>query len=233
MASPATAGNLVEIADPPVPSRTTPVREMSLGEKLKIAVILLGAGVGLCALGYWLLQNGSPIRGTIAGLFGLFCVIAGFSSKALTAACPYCGAKIDTIARKNRGEGEQVHCEKCHEYSIVNAGLVRPLDPATTSPTPKFESPVFRDNIWPKGCVACGAPPVRFDDLSKTTVGAPAAVLGGLQIIRGSVSGIPYCEKHRNSLSLKVSVDKKLILCWTSLRMMRRYLAAHRNGQTY
>jgi len=233
MASPATASSLVELGDPPLPSRMSPVREMSTGEKLKLTAMLVGAGLAGCAFGWWLLQNGSPVRGAIIGLVGLFCVIAGFSPKNLTAACPYCGAKLDSISRKNRGDGEQVHCEKCYEYSVVNAGVVRPLDPATTSDNPKFESPVFKNSLWPKGCVACGEPPVRFDDLSKTSLNAPAAVLGMVKVARGSVTGIPYCDKHRDKISLKVNSDKKLIMCWTSLRMMRKYLAANRSRQAF
>jgi len=233
MATPVTASNLLEIPDPTVPSRMNPVQEMSLGEKLKLSATLVGVGLAACAFGWWLLQNGSPIRGVVVGLFGLFCVAAGLGPKNLTAACPYCGAKIDTISRKNRGEGEQVHCEKCHEYSTVNAGILRALDPATTSEQPKFESPAFKNCVWPKGCVACGEPPVRFDDLSKTSLNAPAAALGVVKVAWGSIKGIPYCDKHRDKLSMKVTVDKKLMLCWTSLRMMRRYLAANRNRQTY
>jgi hypothetical protein len=57
--------------------------------------------------------------------------------------------------------------------------------------------------------------------------------MGHLQIIRGSVSGIPYCGKHRDRLALKVGGDKKLRLQWSSLRMMRRYLAANRNRPAY
>ena len=65
MASPVTAPvcNLVEVADPPVSTRTSPVREMSLQEKLKITALLVGVGLVLAAFGWWLLQNGSPIRG--------------------------------------------------------------------------------------------------------------------------------------------------------------------------
>jgi hypothetical protein len=51
--------------------------------------------------------------------------------------------------------------------------------------------------------------------------------------MRGSVSGIPYCEKHRDQIQLKIGSDKKMIMCWSSLRMMRRYLAANRNRQAY
>src|SRR5450755_171411 len=220
MASPAAAAShLVEIGDPPVPSRTSPVGEMSVIEKLKITLSLLGAGVGLCAASWWLLHNGYIFYGISAGAIGIFCVIAALGGTNLKAACPYCGAKIDTIPRKDRGEGQQIQCEKCHEYSTANAGILRPLDLATTSDPPKFQSPVFRNSLWPKGCVACGETPVRFDDLSKTGVGGVEALLGRLQVTRGSVSGIPYCEKHRDKLALKIGIDKKLLLCWSSLRM--------------
>jgi len=47
------------------------------------------------------------------------------------------------------------------------------------------------------------------------------------------VSGIPYCSKHRDVLALKVDMDKKLYLAWTSLRMMRRYLAANLKRPVY
>jgi hypothetical protein len=224
---------VVAIADPPVPSRTSPIVDMSLVEKLKIALTLTGAGLALGAGSWWLLHNGNTFWGIVAGACGLFCVVAGFSGTTLKAKCPYCGTTIDTIAPKDRGEGTYLRCEKCNEYSTANAGILRPLDPATVSETPKFESPVYQKSVWPKECVACGETPVRFDDLSKTTVGAIPALMGRLQVIRGSVSGIPYCDKHRDKISLKIGTDKKLILCWTSLRMMRRYLAANRNRQVY
>jgi hypothetical protein len=50
------------------------------------------------------------------------------------------------------------------------------------------------------------------------------ALMGHLQMVRGSISGIPYCDRHRDKMSLKVGSDKKLFLCWGSLRVMRRYL---------
>ena len=233
MASAAPASYLVEVADPPVPSRSTPVRAMSAGEKLKITIPLLLIGPALCAASWWLFRNGFIFFAVTSGGCGLLCVAAALSKKNLKAACPHCGASVESIPQKDHGEGRHVHCEKCHEYSTVNAGILRPLDPATTSETPTFESPVFQNSLWPKGCVACGAPPVRFDDLSKTTVGALPALVGMVQIVRGSISGIPYCDKHRDKLSLKVNVHKDLILCWTSLRMMRRYLAANRNRPVY
>jgi hypothetical protein len=57
--------------------------------------------------------------------------------------------------------------------------------------------------------------------------------MGHLQIVRGSISGIPYCDIHRDKMSLNVGSDEKLFLWSSSLRMMRRYLAANRNRQVY
>jgi hypothetical protein len=188
---------------------------------LTIGLSLLAVGLTLCAGGWWLLHNGYMFYGIAASGCGLFWIIAALSGTNLKGACPYCGASIETISKEDCEEARPIHCEKCFEYSVANAGVLRPLDPATTSETPKFESPVFRNSVWPKGCVACGEAPVRFDDLSKTTIGGVQALMGSLQIMRGSVSGIPYCDKHRDKVALKVGSDKKLLMCWASLRMMR------------
>src|SRR5882724_6823109 len=231
MASFAPVSNLIEIADPPVPSRSYPVVEKVLAEKLKTVAMCLGIAAVSGGASWFLLQLGYRFYGFGAGAVGLFAVIAAFSGSTLKSTCPYCNSSIDSIL--NREEGRQVQCEKCFEYSTVNVGILRPLDPATKSETPKFESPAYKQAAWPNACVACGEPPSRCDDLSKTTVGALPALMGHLQIIRGSVSGIPYCDKHRDKLALKVGSDKKLLLQWTSLRMMRRYLAANRNRPAY
>jgi hypothetical protein len=231
MASSAPASHLVEIADPPVPSRSYPVVDKAPAEKLQTFAMCLGIAVGSGAASWFLLQLGYRFYGFGAGAVGVFAVIAAFGGSTLKSTCPYCASGIDSIL--NREEGRQVQCEKCFEYSTVNVGILRPLDPSTKSERPKFESPVYKKAVWPNACVACGEPPVRCDDLSKTTVGAIPALMGHLQIIRGSVSGIPYCDKHRDKMALKVGSDKKLLLQWTSLRMMRRYLAANRSQPVY
>jgi hypothetical protein len=231
MADTTAATRLVEIADPALPSRTSPIEEKSTAEKVKAALLLLAIGVALCAASLWLWRSGHSFYGFVAGAIGLFGVVAAFSGSTLQAACPYCATSIGTIL--DRTQGRQIRCENCSEYSVVNAGLLRPLDPATKSDTPKFESPVFRNGAWPKACAACGEAPVRFDDLSKTSVGLAPALMGHLQIVRGAVKGIPYCAEHHDQLSLSVGIDKKLYLRWTSLRMMRRYLAANLRRATY
>ena len=216
--------NLVEVGDPPLPSRMSPIQSRSASENAKNFALLFLLGVGLCGASWWLLHNGFTFYGISAGVCGLFALLASFFPQE-KATCPFCGASVDILDRK---EGRKIRCEKCSEYSIVNAGLLRPLDPTITSEQPEFECPAFLFGRWPKGCVVCGAPPVRLDDLSTTSVGGAALLVGGLQIMRGAVKGVPYCAQHRDKLALKVTIDKKLALRWTSLRMMRRYLAVNR-----
>jgi hypothetical protein len=230
MASPSASRQLVEVADPPVPSRTTPIQERSAGEKTKNFVLMLAVGGVACTASWWLLHHGFIFYGISSGAIGLFCVIGAFFGSGKKAACPYCSASVDVL---DLTEGRRIRCERCNEYSSVNTGLLRPLDPATTSEAPEFESPVYRDAVWPNGCVACGAPPVRFDNLSQTSLGGGAALLGAVQLLRGSVKGIPYCDKHREKLGMKVTGEKKMYFRWSSLRMMRRYVAANRNRATY
>jgi hypothetical protein len=164
-------------------------------------VITLLVGAVFCAVSWWLLNNGIKFYGVVAGLIGAFAIIAAFLGSTEKAGCPFCGSSVSVLDRK---EGRRIRCEKCSEYSVVNAGLLRALDPATISDTPEFESPAFRNGVWPKGCVACGAPAQRLDDLSATTVGGVGLLVGVLQVMRGSVKGVPYCAQHRDKLALKV-----------------------------
>lgn len=215
--------------DPPLPHGRNLVGEMSIGKKLKIMGILLAAAVVCGGASWFLLGHGRYIWGTILGAVGLFCLVAGLGPKNWTAACPHCGADIDTIDAGKAAEGKPVRCDGCSEYSTVTDGMLHALDPAATSADKvAFESPAFRGGSWPDGCVACGAPPVRFEDVSKLSVGGPELLLGGVGVSRGSVKGVPYCGQHKDLLALKVDVDKKLRIRWASLRMMRRYLAANR-----
>src|SRR6266481_4958770 len=123
-------GNLVEVADSPMPSRMSPIQSRSATEKAKNFALVFLIGAVLCSVSWWLLHNGYTFYGISAGLVGLFALIAAFGGSQEKATCPFCGATLDILDRK---EGRKVRCEKCSEYSIVNAGLVRPLDPVVTS----------------------------------------------------------------------------------------------------
>ena len=229
-ASSPAANQLVDVNDPPIPSRKTPITRLSFTENLKLTLGLLAAGIGLSALAYFLWHY-MILVSVGSGIIGLLCLIGAFSPKGRKAGCPFCGSKIDGINENQLGK--EIRCEKCGEYSAIAPGMLQPVQPGAASEQPKYDSPVFRNASWPNGCVVCGETPTRLDDLSKTTVGGVQALLGHLQVMRGSVSGIPYCDNHRDGLGLNITSEKKMFLRWKSLRMMRRYLAANRNRATY
>jgi hypothetical protein len=105
---------------------------------------------------------------------------------------------------------------------------VRAHDPKAVSEVPKFVSPVFDSGVWPKGCVACGEPPTRLDEVKTHSVSYGNLAFGRLWVTSGKAKGIPYCEKHRDAVALKIDQQKRVTLEWCSLPMMRRYMAVNR-----
>jgi len=108
-------------------------------------------------------------------------------------------------------------------YSMVNVGI-----PPSTRPVDEIRGAEIREpGVQESGLAErlCGLRrgSRALRRFSKTTVGAIPALMGHLQIIRGSVSGIPYCRRAPRQVGLEGGSDKKLLLQWTSLRMMRRY----------
>jgi hypothetical protein len=217
---------LVDIPDPPVPGRASPLTKMSPEEARRNTIGILLVGAGLIGVGGLLWHFGHTIWAGIVGGLGLLFLVMIFSPKTLIAACPYCGHRITGLLESPEPKEQQ--CEKCFEYSLVKNQTVSPLGPSTVSEVPRFETPVFDSSRWPKGCVACGAPPTRLDDLSQRSVNATMLVVGRVSVMKGSVEGVPYCAAHKDNLELVVKQDRSLRLRWCSLRMMRRYLAANR-----
>ncbi|MBI3662609.1 MAG: hypothetical protein HY234_06110 [Acidobacteria bacterium] len=105
------------------------------------------------------------------------------------------------------------------------------MPPDTISETPKFVAPVFDGAAWPNACVARGAAPTRYDELKSTSMNVAALALGRVRAMSGTVSGVPYCDQHKDCVDLSVRQDRKLELKWSSLRMMRRYLALNRSRE--
>lgn len=221
-------GRLVEAPDPALPVRESRLTKMGADDvrKSKTTMVAIAAVLALGAFFLW--RYGHPIWagiiGAVAALFGAMV----FSPMALVASCPFCGSTITGLLEDT--EEQELQCEKCFEYSLQKRGSVRPLDPAAVSEVPRFECPSFDGARWPKACVACGAPPTRLDDVAKRSVNATMLVVGRLNVMKGSVEGVPYCDAHRDNLELVVKQDKSLRLRWSSLRMMRRYLALNRRG---
>lgn len=222
-------GNLIDSEDPAVPQRTTslakpvgPVRTKHIVTNCAIAALF-----GLIAGAFFYYSHW--ILGGVFGLLTVLILLAAFSSSYWVAACPYCAAVFEPMAGLSpEKEGKVVQCKSCFEYSEYSGGRVRAHDPNAVSEVPKFVSPVFSDGVWPKGCVACGAAPTRLDEVKTRNVSYGMLAFGRIWVTSGKAKGIPYCEKHRDAVDLKIDQQKRVKLEWCSLRMMRRYLAVNR-----
>lgn len=223
-------GSLVESEDPPIPQRTTslahpvgPARTRYVLQMAAITTFFLVVPAAL--LLYW----HHWIIGGIFALLSVMMIQGSFTSNAWIAACPYCAAVFEAMQGLDPDkEGKVVQCKKCFEYSIYSDGRVRAHDPNSISEVPTFVSPVFDSGVWPKGCVACGAPPTRLDEVKTRNVSYGMLVFGRIWVTSGKASGIPYCDAHRDAVDLKIDQGKRVTLEWCSLRMMRRYIAVNK-----
>jgi hypothetical protein len=137
-----------------------------------------------------------------------------------------------------------LRCEKCGEYSQVANKQVKPLDPNSFSESPKYQALIFKQGSMPNLCACCGAPATRLDTVSTNSMNKTLAVAGAARLVAGAPGvaifsskqasiSIPYCGDHRNNVTLSFDWRKRPVLTWSSLRMMRRYLAVNRGKQRY
>jgi len=236
-----TTGVAPAAGDPPVPNRTTRISSASSAVKTKDNInlgIMAAIVIAASALCFY-------TKHSIAGyvLAGLALVLMGslFAKKSDVGQCPYCMAQFrETVSVKNG----LLHCEQCGEYSQVANKIVKPLDPATYSESAKFESAVFKQGSMPNACAACGAPATRLDTVSTSSVNKTLAVAGAARLMTGAPGvaifssthasiSIPYCDQHRDAVTLGFDWRKRPLLTWCSLRMMRRYLGVNRGKQKY
>lgn len=221
--------HLRDATDPPVPNRSTslakpvgPVRRKHITQCVMLGLILGIPGGILVYERIW-------VFGIILSVLSILMFVAAFSSGLWVAACPYCSAIFaPTAGLKPDAEGKLFQCSQCFEYSTLQNGRVKPYDSLAISEVPKFRSPVFKEGVWPKGCVACGAPPVRLDDVKTRSVNYGMLAFGRIWVTSGKASGIPYCEKHKDAVDLQFDQQKRMWLEWCSLQMMRRYLDINR-----
>lgn len=224
-------GNLVDSEDPPVSQRTTslalpvgPARTKHIRDMAILTTIfLVMPGAILLYYHHWII-------GGILVLLSVAMVHQSFVSDSVwIAACPYCSAVFETSqGLRPDNEGKVVQCKSCFEYSIYSEGRVRAHDPNSISEVPTFLSPVFEAGVWPNGCVACGAPPTRLEEVKAHKMNYGMLAFGRVWVTSGKTSGIPYCEAHRAAVDLKIDAAQRLTLEWCSLRMMRRYVSLNR-----
>jgi hypothetical protein len=219
-----------DVAAPPVPNRSNPLRKPTHAEassKLRSGMIILIFGM---MVGGALLYFGFKVLGGAALLFfgggGLLIVLG---RKDEVSACPFCGAVLDTLPKPNSDNTPRpVQCKKCWEYSGVQKGFASPYNPNAVEEKPTFRAPLAQSVIWPHGCVQCGAEPTRFEEVSTSSLSAGFLVVGTVRVKTFKLSGVPYCEAHKKAVEMNTGLGNTLYLNWRSLAMMRRYLAANR-----
>jgi hypothetical protein len=166
----------------------------------------------------------------VAGLGLLATVFATLSAK--IAKCPYCDKVIgkgafDSITSVD--ENERVECSHCHELLLSHQGKIRAFTQADASDKKSFDAPVYVQGIWPNECIACGARPTHFDQAKKVKVEFEKLLVGALSVSSGSVNGIPYCDAHRDMVTLSIKDDYPR-LNFFDLDMRKRYLLVNQQA---
>ena len=214
----------------PVPSRSNPIRKPNRSEFLNqlalgfggmivgglIGAVLYYFGLKFLAYADWVVFTG----GSLVLIFG---------SRDDVSDCPFCGAAIDILPKPDAGgKPVPVQCKKCWEYSNVQQGFVSPYNPNAVEDRPTFRSPIDQTVIWPRGCVQCGAPPTRFEEVSAIGTNKGLLVVGVVRVSSFKLNGVAYCDAHSKAVTMGTGVDNKVFLSWRSLPMMRRFMAANR-----
>lgn len=89
------------------------------------------------------------------------------------------------------------------------------------------DAPVFDNGVWPNECVSCGDAITHYGKAKHTKINAEQLLVGALSVSSGSVSKIPYCDRHNNVIGLKIK-DDYLRVIFPDFEMMKRYLAVNK-----
>lgn len=215
---------------PPVPSRRKPLRKPTQAEKTSKVKSGLGGLIVGALIGGPLLYFGFYFWGGVAVL--LLCgggLLILLSHKDEVSDCPFCGAPLHNLPQPDvNGVPKPVQCRTCWEYSGLQKDFVSPYNPNAVEERPTFRSPLAQSVVWPNGCVQCGAPPTRFDEVGTFSVNKGLLVVGTVRVKTFKLGGVPYCNAHKNAVAMNTEIGNKLFLDWRSLAMMRRYLAINR-----
>ena len=217
--------------NPPYSDRVSPLRASSVGSRI-LTIIGFAIGALLVAGPVWFV--GFLFGWTWLAYLGIglgICMVLGLgwkASKAQISACPYCGADIGTHHTLNSDDRQkQLACDKRHEWLISDSGQVRAFREVNIGDKKEFDCPVFANGIWPAECIVCGAPATRRLNARTFGVGGAALLIGRISVSWGSVKDIPYCENHKDAVSIK-TVDKKIWAVFNDYAMQRRYLHVNR-----
>ena len=189
-----------------------------VSERLTLMVSTLVFGVVL--IGFCYLLGITWLVITFLVFFSFAEVVLFFGRNAPVGTCPFCGGLIQ---RYNRVRPEPVRCQHCSEISKLENERLSPYDPNAVAETPIFQSPAFENGVWPNACVQCGAPPTRFDDAQAVRYQARRLATPLVSSIylphpAARVTGVPYCERHREAIQV---IPPKEMFAWTHGNMCR------------
>lgn len=218
---------LVDVEAPPLPKRTglvmEPTPEQVRGRVIGgLASLAFGAALGL-ALHRFQADFWAVVGGGLFGFVGI-AFLVGRGNK--VARCPFCNALITDVA-DNLTSPRAYRCTACGEYSSVEGRVIRAHDPSVVADKPTFAADIVSPLVFPRGCVQCGAPPTRLDELKSRDVKAAHLVVGRVRVETTTLRGVPYCADHADAVSLD-KLGGKPVLLWRSLAMMRKFLHANR-----
>ena len=140
--------------------------------------------------------------------------------------CPYCDGEMgrNTNINLTNRDKEVIQCERCYEQLIIDDGTMRAFTKDDAQPNQQFEAPVFENSVWPSECIACGDPVTHYEELKAERFNGELLVLGLASTSSGSISNIPYCDKHNKVVSLKIKSDGKLWVSFPDFEMFKRFL---------
>ena len=198
--------------------------------KLLKTTLIIGT-VGLLAFGIislfeitWLNYLSGFLLTGIAGLI-IYSSVASY-----IAPCPYCNHTVgktldDPLTKEDRNS--RVDCPNCKERLISNKGVLKAFTSEKGAYRSSFHTAVFKNGVWPNECITCGDIPTHFDRANQTKFNASKLLIGRLSVSAGSVSNIPYCDKHQEDVSIKIK-DDELNLVFSEFGAYRRYMIVNK-----
>ena len=97
---------LVDVDDPPLPKRTSPLTEMSAEDARKqtlwASAFAVAFGAGAAAFFYY----GHWIWAAIVGLLAVLMVAAAVGKKSKVAACPFCSSQMTVALEESTSHGD-------------------------------------------------------------------------------------------------------------------------------
>lgn len=212
-------------------STVTQLRPAPAVTKLREGLVFAIAAVliWLIARGASLLFDAAWIDYVGIGLSSLTVLFGAFSSlTAKVAECPYCAQVVAPSAEimGDAGDSLIVECPSCRQWLVKDASSLRAFGADEQATVDKYHAPVFKDAVWPDECIVCGAAVTFRDAPRKTKVQLSRLLVGRLSVASAAVHNVPYCDEHRDAVSLDVKDDNVRVV-FTAYPMLQRYLAVN------